>query len=158
MSSSEEADTGKKKGSHGFRMTLPRRVILGCLKDNQNYMTADDIFIAIHLEHPGIGIATIYRTLNLLEEHELISKVNVGDGKSRFAYSDQDLSNANYHQLICKRCFKIIKFNDFTSKEICNMQECEKKYSELYKFCIESHVVQYYGICEECMKAEEDKS
>lgn len=137
-----------------FRMTHPRRVILDCLKQAAVYMTADDIFIALHPDDPGIGLATIYRTLNLLEEHEMISKVNVGDGRARFAYIERAPNSNNYHQLVCKRCFKIIKFNDFSYEEVLCMRQCEKKYSEIYHFAIESHVVQYYGLCEECQKAD----
>lgn len=140
-----------------FRMTGPRRVILSCLKEAESYRTADDIFMELHETQPGISLATIYRTLNLLEEHHMISKVNVGDGKAHFAYVETSDEVTSYHQLICTNCFKIIKFNDFTEQELCNMRGCEEKYSNRFNFAISSHIVQYYGICSDCQKLLEEE-
>ena len=144
---------------HGrFRMTLPRRMILKYLEESLTYLTADDIFMALYPKNPSISLTTIYRTLNLLEKHDMISKANVGDGRTRFAYVGQDESAHNYHQLICKHCFKIIKSNDFSHKELHCMKECEKRYSERYHFIIENHIIQYYGICEDCQKLMQQES
>ena len=155
---SEEVAKKQKEDPAGFRMTLPRRMILERLKTTNSYLSADDIFVSLYPQYPGIGLATIYRTLNLLEEHGMINKVNIGDGKARFAFIEQGEDLPHYHQLVCKRCFKIIKFNDFSAEELDNMRKSEKKYEERYHFSIESHIVQYYGLCEDCQKLAEKES
>ena len=158
LNGNEQLNTPQKDTSANFRMTLPRKLILQCLKDAENYLTADDIFVTLYPEYPGIGLATIYRTLNLLEEHEMINKVNLGDGKARFAYLEEDDAVKNYHQMVCKRCFKVIKFDEFTDSELNCIHACQQRYSEQFKFKIESHIVQYYGLCEECQKIVSEES
>ncbi len=150
LKNNEQFQNSQKDPSANFRMTLPRKLILQCLKNAENYLTADDIFVALYPEYPGIGLATIYRTLNLLEEHEMINKVNLGDGKARFAYQEEEDAVKNYHQMVCKRCFKVIKFDEFTDAELDCIKNCQQRYSTQFKFKIESHIVQYYGLCEEC--------
>ncbi len=145
-----ENQTKRSQSKDSFRMTLPRKLILQCLREAENYLTADDIFVALYPEYPGIGLATIYRTLNLLEEYEMINKVNLGDGKARFALTEEEEAARNYHQLICKRCFKVIKIDEFSESEIDCFSSVEQQYAEQFNFTIESHIVQYYGVCEEC--------
>ena len=132
-------------------MTLPRQLILENLKSADEYKTADEIYSTIHANYPGIGLATIYRTLNLLEELKVINKLNIGDGKARYELGKQDEDIPHYHQLICSECSKIIKYDDFSEEEKNIMHTEEAKLGERFGFRIDRHVVQYYGLCSECV-------
>ncbi len=57
----------------GFRLTLPRQIILNVLTTTPKHLSAEEIFLLVHKKYPGIGLATVYRTLDLLTDMNLIS-------------------------------------------------------------------------------------
>jgi len=149
---------GRRGGWHGrfrgkgFRMTIPRQVILETLNTSENYLTADELYMIVHREYPGIGIATIYRTLNLLEQMNIVNKIDIGDGKARYEIAKQDVDVPHYHQMICTNCSRIIKYERFSDEELELMKKVQKQLEESYDFTIQRHVVQYYGICGDCRR------
>ena len=136
----------------GYRMTLPRKLIIERLYDAQAYPTVDDVYDMIHSHYPHIGIATIYRTMALFEEIGIVHKVNVGDRKARYELCLCADRAQHYHQLICSRCAEIIRYSDFSEQEVTQMCDQEKRLETQYGFVIDRHVVQYYGVCPECQK------
>ncbi len=68
----------------GFRLTLPRQIILNVLTTTPKDLNAEEISLLVHERYPGIGLATVYRTLDLLTDINLISKFDFGDGRSRY--------------------------------------------------------------------------
>ena len=56
----------------GFKLTLPRQAILNVFAENPKHLSAEEIFSSVHKEYPGIGLATVYRTLDLLTQMGLI--------------------------------------------------------------------------------------
>ena len=136
----------------GLRMTLPRRTIIESLAESDQYLTAEEIYLKIHGEHPGVGLATVYRTLVLLNKMGIVNKLEIGEGKARF-----ELEEAEHHHLIvCEQCFKVVKYSDFTTQEKDSFTELEKLVEKTYHFSIHQHVVQYYGVCPECMQKAAD--
>ncbi|MEJ5165476.1 MAG: Fur family transcriptional regulator, partial [Thermoanaerobaculia bacterium] len=74
------------KGS-GFRMTLARDEIYKLLQ-RERHLSAEEIYFEIHKNYPNIGIATVYRTLNLLTDFGVIKRREFGDGKARYEISE----------------------------------------------------------------------
>jgi len=69
----------------GFRMTQARMTILDVLaKERIKPPSAEDIYFLIHRINPAIGLATIYRNLDLLTRMEIIHKFDFGNGKTRY--------------------------------------------------------------------------
>jgi len=58
----------------GFRLTLPRQAILNVFSQNPQRLSAEDVFLSVHEKYLGIGLATVYRTLDLLIQMRLIFK------------------------------------------------------------------------------------
>ena len=137
----------------GFRWTLPRRVIVGILNDASGFLSAEEIFEEIQHEFPGIGLATVYRTLNLLSSIGLVSKFEFGEGKARYEIAEVP-TDAHHHQLVCERCHKVLRYSDFSEKECSIHRGMEHALAKRYGFKIKRHVVQYYGVCAECDEAE----
>ena len=50
----------------GYRMTIPREIILQVLDESKEHLSAEDIYMGVHHVYPAIGLATVYRTLDLL--------------------------------------------------------------------------------------------
>lgn len=132
----------------GFRMTLPRRVILDFLAKTDEHLLAKDIYRKINKKHPDIGLTTVYRTLDLLVRLGLINKFEFGEGQSRYELT-WDFKE-HHHHLVCLGCGKIIDYNDFMEDEKKFFNKIETFLSKKYKFTIENHEVYFYGKCDRC--------
>jgi len=128
----------------GMKYTEQREIILQILIELDDHHNAEEIHKIVQNKYPeqNIGIATIYRTLNFLEEVQLISSISFGtDGKKY-----ESNTNEHHDHLICTSCGKIVEFLDDT---------IEKQQEEIAKqnnFIITDHNMQLYGLCEKCTK------
>jgi Fur family ferric uptake transcriptional regulator len=131
----------KKKG---MKYTEQREVILKILLNYDGHLNAEELLEIVKKEYPeqNIGIATVYRALNFLEEVKLISSISFGkDGKKY----ESNIKNHHDH-LICIKCGKIIEFCD---------EDIEKKQQDIAKqnsFKLTDHSMQLYGICKDCQQ------
>jgi Fur family ferric uptake transcriptional regulator len=155
----------------GLRMTLPRRIIIGTLAGADTYLTAEEIYHKFHRDYPGVGLATVYRTLVLFHKLGIVTKLEVGEGKARYELAEVE----HHHLIVCEKCHKVVKYSDFTTQEKDGFADLErlveKMYhfrisrhdgfadlerlvEKMYHFRISRHVVQYYGVCPECIAKE----
>ena len=127
----------------GMKYTEQRAIILQILINLDEHLNAEEVHAIIKKKYPkqNIGIATIYRTLNFLEEVELISSISFGkDGKK---YESNNKKQHHDH-IICTSCGKIVEFLD---------DEIEKRQEDVALkngFKITDHTMQIYGICDSC--------
>lgn len=133
----------------GFRLTLPRQAILNVLKKTQGHLNAEEIFLSINKNYPGVGFATVYRNLSLLTQMGLVSKFYFGDGQSRYELASEAIKG-HHHHIICIRCGKIIDYSDFMEKEVKFIKELEEELSRKHNFKINNHQIHFYGLCERC--------
>ena len=140
---------GKIKGA-GYRMTLPRRIILDVMNKSPNHLSAEDIYFAVQRDHPAIGLTTIYRTLELLVQMGLVSRFDFGDKRARYELAEGSGKQKHHHHLICKGCGRIIDYTEFIDDEKELLEKTVKGLSEKYGFRIENHIIQFYGLCESC--------
>ncbi|MBM3706778.1 MAG: hypothetical protein FJW69_00325 [Actinobacteria bacterium] len=77
----------------GFKLTKSRRTILNIIKKAKKDLTADDIFVLSLKKDPGIGIATVYRTLALMEKFGIIEKIYRGSNKAVYSPAENMYSN-----------------------------------------------------------------
>ena len=130
--------------SKGYKLTPQRRAIIDMIKKNEgSHLTTEELYDLVKEECPEIGLATVYRTVQLLEEMGIIYKLDLDDGCSRYELVNQDEAHQHHH-LICSKCSKVIEVNDDF------LEELEESIEEEYKFKIENHSLKFYGICKEC--------
>ncbi|MEA3554148.1 MAG: transcriptional repressor [Campylobacterota bacterium] len=128
-----------------MKYTEQRAIILQILINLDDHLNAEEVHAIIKEKYPNqnIGIATIYRTLNFLEEVELISSISFGkDGKKY----ESNNKNQHHDHIICTSCGKIVEFLD---------EEIEKRQEDVALkngFKITDHTMQIYGICDACQK------
>ena len=131
----------------GFKITPQRRAVIDILlKHNSEHLSSEQIYDLVRVDCPEIGLATVYRTMQLLDEIGVISKLNLDDGCIRYEISLNKNECHNHHHLICKNCSKIIEVQEDLLESI------ESKIQERYKFDIVDHDVKFYGLCEDCKK------
>ncbi|GAA0228393.1 Fur family transcriptional regulator [Metaclostridioides mangenotii] len=129
----------------GFKITPQRRAIVEVLiKNDCSHLSSEEIYDLVRKDCPEIGLATVYRTMQLLDDIGVISKLNLDDGCIRYEINLHDEDSHNHHHLICKSCGKIIEVKEDLLDNI------EKEIQELYKFKIVDHEVKFYGLCESC--------
>ena len=143
MSYDELLDTFKKiLKNDGLKFTSQREAILATLYENPGHFTSEKLYMLLKEKYPAlsIGIATVYRTLALLEENGLVSSISLGLQGKKF-----EIANKPHHDhLICDRCGKIVEFEN---EEIERLQQ---KVAEANGFELTSHMMQLYGICSTC--------
>lgn len=131
----------KKKG---MKYTEQRALILQLLLKLDEHLSAEELHEIVKKEYPdqNIGIATVYRTLNFLEEVNLISSISFGKEGKKYESMDTE----HHDHIICTSCGKIVEFFD---------EEIEKKQEEIALkngFKITDHTMQIYGLCEKCQE------
>lgn len=145
---------GPHKWQHHFRghvsrWTVPRDAILDLLSRTSKHVSAKDIYNTLQKIYPGIGLTTVYRTLDLLVRTRLINKLDIGEGQSRYEFKST-ATTEHHHHLICKKCGKIINYSDFVDEELELVKKTEKSIAEKYNFQILDHNIEFYGICDTC--------
>lgn len=131
----------------GLKVTRQRLVVLEAIASRpEEHLTAEEIFAFVKVDCPDIGLATVYRTIQLLNELHLIDRINFDDGFVRYemgTVSDCEQKH-HHHHLICMKCGKVISFRDDL------LEELEDKITATTGFFIVNHEVKLYGFCKEC--------
>ena len=139
-------------GAAGFRITVPRQAILGLLNKTDKHLSAEDVFIQIHKDYPAIGLTTVYRTLELLVNMGLVCKFDFGDGRIRYELCQGPGVVKHHHHLVCTNCGRVIDYTEFINQEKELIERTEKELSRKYNFSINSHQIQFSGLCEKCKR------
>ena len=133
----------------GYRFTGQRNDILNVLLEHQHeHLTIERIAELVTKKNSGIGIATIYRTLLLLDELGLVYKLDFKDNPTLYEVS-RDSEQHRHHHLICTKCGSITEFEEDL------LETLEKQILLKNKFTVENHSVNFFGICENCCKKDD---
>lgn len=132
-----------------FRRTIPREAILEFLSRSSKHMSAKEIYASLHKSYPGMGLTTVYRTLDLLARMGIITKLILGDGQSRYEFKSRE-KEEHHHHLICTKCGRIIDYSEFLNEELNLIRKTEERLAEKYNFRILDHNIEFLGICEKC--------
>ena len=137
-------DTLKKKlYDRECKLTHQRRVIMEIFSENtKNHLSAEDVYAEVKKTHPEIGFATIYRTLDLFAELDILQKIDFGDGRARYEFSQSDVHH--HHHLICLKCHAVAEFDDDL------LDSLEAEIARKSGFKIVDHQLKFYGYCERC--------
>ncbi len=140
---------GKFSGC-GYRITMPRQIILDVLSETSKHLSAEDIYISVHKLHPSIGLTTVYRTLDLLVKIGLVFKFDFGDGRARFELSEGPGGKKHHHHLVCTSCGRVIDYTDYLKEEKELLGKTEAGLSKKFNFNITNHMIQFRGLCDDC--------
>jgi Fur family ferric uptake transcriptional regulator len=127
---------------NSLKFTKQRELVLKFLYENDGHFTPEDIYTLLKEQYPevNIGIATVYRTLTLLETSHIASSISFGVQGKKY-----ELGLKKHHDhLICTKCGAIIEFYDETIE---NRQE---EIAQKYNFHMTEHTMKIIGLCENC--------
>ncbi len=136
----------EKLREEGYKYTKQREIIFEAMLENfDKHLSCDDIFDIVRDDHPELGIATVYRTLQLFEKMSIVHKVDFDDGFSRYELSPGQ-GQLNHHHLICVNCGKVMEV------KLDLLETLEEEIEKEEQFKILDHNVKFYGHCSECQK------
>jgi len=93
---------------NGHRLTLQRMLVIEALHDAESHISAEEIYEQLHSRHPYANISTVYRTLELLKELDLVTEADFGDGCVRYHVAEK----GHHHHLICHSCGKTVDLEE----------------------------------------------
>ena len=145
-------DLKKLLQEKGYKMTEQRREILQIFLDqpSEHHLSAEDVHGILRSNKSEIGLATVYRSLELLGSLGILLKIEFGDGCTRYELNTTDPNLHRHHHLICVKCHKVIEFAED------KLDELEAEIAKKSGFEILNHEVKFFGYCKECRESEED--
>jgi len=129
--------------SSGLKTTKSRKAILDILIRSDQPIAAEQIFRTLKEEQININLSTVYRTLESLENKDLVTKISIMDD-DRMLFEYNQLGHRHY--LVCVTCKKIITVQN------CPLGSYEKTLENETHFNIIGHKLYLYGYCESCQK------
>ena len=133
----------KSLRQRGFRLTRQRLAVLKNLQVSHNYMTPAAIFEKVRDEVNDIGLVTIYRTLEMLNQAGYICRLNLADGTMSYLLRRP---RHHHHHLVCSGCGLVVDF------DFCNLKQIQQKVAGETGFRIDSHIFELHGMCPDCLK------
>jgi len=127
---------------NALKFTIQREVILETLYNSDEHLTPESLHHLIQEKFPDLktGIATVYRTLSLLEDSNMVTSLSFGAQGKKY-----ELGAKNHHDhLICTECGSITEFVDE------QIEERQHKIAKELGFLMKDHSMQIYGICKNC--------
>ena len=122
--------------SKGVKLTDQRRIIAKVMSESSDHPDVDELYNRISKVDPKISIATVYRTVKILEEAGILVKHDFKAGKARY----EQLRESHHDHLIDVKTGEIIEFVD---EEIEKLQE---KIAEKYGYQLVDHKLELYGV------------
>jgi len=124
----------------GYRLTRPLRVLVDLLVNATRALGPIDLYDLGRREYPKMGLVTVYRTLEKLEELGLITRVHQSNGCHAYLRA----ANGHEHILLCTRCGQVVYF---AGDDLTNLIERVARQSG---FSIQEHWLQLHGLCTNC--------
>jgi Fur family ferric uptake transcriptional regulator len=126
----------------GYKLTRQRRAIISVLSESSEHLTPADIHARLKGEHPEIGLVTVYRTLELLQESGLLCEVHIGDSCRSYL---NKRAGGHHHHLVCSSCGKVVDFTE------CELDKLQERLSAETGFKIQNHLLEFMGCCRNCL-------
>ncbi|HVD37591.1 MAG TPA: Fur family transcriptional regulator [Solirubrobacterales bacterium] len=121
----------------GFRSGAARRQVIELLEGEHCALTA----LEIDRRLPKVGRASVYRTLEQLEELELVYRVDVGGETAAYERNDP---TGHHHHMVCGRCGRLVPFSDQA------LERAIHRVAERAEFKVSAHDVLLRGTCPRC--------
>jgi len=127
---------------NNLKFTIQREVILETLYNSDEHLTPESLHHLLQKKFSElkIGIATVYRTLSLLEDSNMVTSLSFGAQGKKYELGAKD----HHDHLICTECGNITEF-------VCeDIEDRQHKIADELGFTMKDHSMQIYGICKNC--------
>jgi Fur family ferric uptake transcriptional regulator len=128
----------------GGRVSTPRMLVAEVFFEMEGHPGVDELAAEVRRRHPGIGYATVYRTMKLLAEAGLVATREFGDGFARY---EPECETSHHDHLICTGCGRIVEFEDD------GIEALQERVTRQHGFVMQRHRLEIYGLCDQCVAA-----
>jgi len=128
--------------NHNYKITPQRRAVVKAITASRGGLSPAALHEKLKQTAPDIGLVTIYRTLEILAELDLICELHNCSGNR--CYTSGTLQH--HHHLICSGCGKVVDFSGY------HLEQLEESLSRDSGFRIQSHLLEFVGLCQACQK------
>jgi Fur family ferric uptake transcriptional regulator len=126
----------------GYRSSVPRTAVVGALAEVGCGVTAREIGDLLRHRGDRVGVASIYRALELLEQEGLVQRFDVGESAAR--YEPALPGGEHHHHIVCERCGEVVAFEDEALERVIS------RVARRVDFAIDGHDVTLRGECPNC--------
>ncbi|SDJ66187.1 Fur family transcriptional regulator [Sediminibacillus albus] len=130
--------------AQSYKLTPQREATVRVLLEREeDHLSAEDVYLLVKEKAPEIGLATVYRTLELLSELKIVDKINFGDGVSRYDLRKEGAAHFHHH-LVCMECGSVEEIEEDL------LEDVEKIVQNDWGFKVKDHRLTFHGVCQKC--------
>jgi len=126
----------------GLRLTPQRMLVIEALHNADKHISAEELYRQLHSRYPYANISTVYRTLELLKELNLVTEADFGEGRVRYHAAEK----GHHHHLVCQSCGRVIDLEESL------LHPLEDTLLDRYGFNADLRHLAISGKCSECRK------
>lgn len=126
--------------SHGYRITPQREMIVEAIAHSGHHINAEEVFAQVQERTNSVNIATVYRTLELLVEQGLASRIDLGEERVMYA----TYQHGPHIHLVCRQCGQMIDANQDMLSVLNHQLQSE------YQFAADLQHISVVGLCSDC--------
>jgi Fur family ferric uptake transcriptional regulator len=126
--------------SHGYRITPQREMIVEAIAHSGHHINAEEVFAQVQERTSSVNIATVYRTLELLVEQGLASRIDLGEERVMYA----TYQHGPHIHLVCRQCGQVIDANQDMLSVLNHQLQSE------YQFAADLQHISVVGLCSDC--------
>ena len=134
------AATARRLRRAGQRVTSQRLAVAAALSSSPRQVTAQELWERMRPRHRRLGRATVFRTMKLLTDLNILCRVLLEDGALHYRLS----TRGHHHHLVCRDCGRV---EDFSK---CDVEPLVRELARATDYEIEGHWLEVYGRCETC--------
>ncbi len=123
-----------------YRVTEPRRAVAQLIADQAGHFSAADLVAEANARRLGIGRATIFRTLDVLAELELVERIDLPSGEHAYVACEP----SHHHHVVCSRCGRSHDIDD------AGLRAVVRAVARRTGFRIDDHRLELFGLCPDC--------
>jgi Fe2+ or Zn2+ uptake regulation protein len=127
---------------NGYRLTGARSAVVETVAGTGHALTPHDVYEAARERYPALGLVTVYRTLEKLEQLGLIQRVHGQSGCQAFISA----GSGHQHLLLCQNCGRVVFFEGDDLSPLMTYIAGKTGYQ------IQEHWLQLIGLCVECQR------
>lgn len=127
-----------------YRMTEPRRAVARLIAGRAGHFSAADLVDEARARRLGIGRATVFRTLDVLAELDLVERIDLPSGEHAYVACEP----SHHHHVVCSGCGRSQDIDD------AGLRAVVRDVARRTGFRIDDHRLELFGRCAECLASE----
>jgi Fur family ferric uptake transcriptional regulator len=138
-----DATLGEHLRRRGLRWSSTRDAVVDAFLVAPHHVSVDELLARVRRREPGVGHATVYRTLRLLEEIGVALSHRFGDGPTRY----EPAAGVPHHDhLVCTACGRVVEFVEP------GIERLQEEVSRAAGYVVHAHRLEIHGRCPECRR------